>query len=85
MKSYQVADSRLIFKSEVHSWSEYVFLKIVYLWLHWVSVSALGPPLGVAGGSYSLVAVHGLLTELASLVVEHGLQVHRFSSCSTQA
>ena len=79
-----MADSQLIFKSEVHSWSEYVFLKIVYLWLHWVSVSALGPPLAVAGGSYSLVAVHRLLTEVASLVVEHRLQVHRFSSCSTQ-
>ena len=59
--------SWLIFRSEIHSWSMY--LKITYLWLHWVFVSALGLP---------LVVVHRLLIEATSLVVEHGPQAHRF-------
>ena len=48
-------------------------LKIVHLWLHWGSGSALRPPLVVASGSHSLAAVHRLLIEVASLVVENGL------------
>ena len=46
-----------------------MYLKITYLWLHWVFVSALGLP---------LVVVHRLLIEATSLVVEHGPQAHRF-------
>ena len=39
----------------------------------------------MAGGGYSLVAVHGLLIAGVSLVVEHRLQAHGLSICSSQA
>ena len=39
----------------------------------------------MAGGGYSVVAVHGLLIAGLSLVVEHGLQAHGLSICSSQA
>ena len=39
----------------------------------------------VARGSYSLVAVCGLLTMVTSLAVEHRLLVLGFSRCSSQA
>ena len=49
--------------------------------------------LAVASGGYSLVAVHGILIVVASLVVEHGLQgtwtsvvvVCGFRSCRSRA
>ena len=56
-----------------------------------------GFSLVVGSKGYPLVAVWGLLIEVASLVVEHGSRVrvlsscgsralvHRFSSCSSQA
>ena len=37
---------------------------ILFAWLRWVSVAACGP---------SLVGAHRVLTEVASLVVQHGL------------
>ena len=43
------------------------------LWLHWVLVAVLWLSLIAASRGYSLVVVHGLLTAVASLVVEHGL------------
>ena len=43
-------------------------------------MAALGLPLAVASGGYSLVAAHGLLIAVASLVAEH-----RLSSYGTQA
>ena len=46
-------------------------------WLFWVFVAAHGLSLVAAGGSFSLVAVHGLITVVASLVAEHGLQEFR--------
>ena len=45
------------------------FFLIIYFWLCWVFV-AVCFSLGVASRSYSLVAVHGLLTVVAPLVVE---------------
>ena len=39
-------------------------------------VAARGLSLVVASGGLLFVAVRGLLIEVASLVVEHGLQVH---------
>ena len=42
-----------------------------------------GFSLVVAGGGYSLVAVHRLLTAVASLTVEH--RHSGFRSCSTRA
>ena len=38
------------------------FLQSIYFWLCWVSVAVLG---------LSLIAVHGLLTAVVSLVAEH--------------
>ena len=52
----------------------------IYFWLLWVFMAALGPPLVVASEGYSLVAAHGLLIAVASLVAEH-----RLSSYGTQA
>ena len=46
-----------------------VFQKlIIYFWLHWVSVAALGLSLVAANKGYSLIAVHGFLTAVASLL-----------------
>ena len=44
------------------------------LWLWWVFVAACGLSLVVVSGGYCLVAVQGLLTAVASLVVEHRLK-----------
>ena len=49
------------------------FLKFIYFWLHWVFVAVLGLSLVVASRGLLFVAVHGLLTAVASLVVEHRL------------
>ena len=50
------------------------FLMYLFIfWLHWVFVAACGLSLVVASGGYSLVAVHGLIMAVASLVAEHRL------------
>ena len=50
------------------------FLKKFYLFIAVLGLRCcLGFSLGAAGGGYSLVVVHRLLTEVASLVAEHGL------------
>ena len=74
-----------------------VFLnKFIYFWLRWVFTAVHGLSI-VAVSNYSLrqrgllfVAVHGLLTAVASLVVEHGTRTsvvvaHGLSSCGLQA
>ena len=45
----------------------------IHLWLHWVFIAVSGPSLVAASGGYLLLAVPGLLTAGASLVVEHWL------------
>ena len=59
-----------------------------YFWMYWIFLDAhiavCGHSLAVSG-AYSLVAVHGLLTAVASPVVEHRLQAYRLRSCSTWA
>ena len=45
----------------------------MYFGLHWVFIAALGLSLVVESRGCSLVAMHGLHTVLASLVVEHRL------------
>ena len=58
----------------------------IYFWLRWVFVAVQGLSLVGARRGYSLVAGCGLLIAVASLVVEHGLQLaHSLSSCGTQA
>ena len=52
------------------------FKTVIYFWLSWVFVAALGLSLAVAGGSYSLAVVCGLLITVAFLV-ENGLWAHR--------
>ena len=54
--------------------------KIIYFWLPWVLVAALGISLAAASRAYSLVAKHRLHVLWASLVAAYGL-----SSCGTQA
>ena len=44
------------------------FLFIVYFWLHWVFVAVCWLSLVSTSGGYSLVAVHELITAVASLV-----------------
>ena len=48
------------------------FLIFIYS-LHWVFVAAHRLSVVVASRGYYLVAVHGLLIAVASLVVEHGI------------
>ena len=45
----------------------------MYFRLHWVLVAVFGLSLVVASRGYSLLAVLGLLTAVASLVAEHRL------------
>ena len=45
----------------------------IYFWLCWIFVAACGLSLVVASGGYSLVAVRGLLIEMASPVVQQEL------------
>ena len=50
-------------------------MSVLYFFgLPWVFVVAHGLSLAAASGGYSLVAVHGLLIAVASLVAEHELQ-----------
>ena len=49
------------------------FMYLFIFWLHWVFVAECGLSLIVASGGYSLVAGHGLLIAVVSLVAEHGL------------
>ena len=45
----------------------------IYFWLCWVFIAAWAFSLVAESGGYSLVVVHGLFIEMASLVVEHRL------------
>ena len=45
----------------------------VYLWLCWLFIPVCGLSLAAVSEDDSLVAVHELLTAVASLVEEHGL------------
>ena len=47
------------------------FLNFISFWLHWIFIDACRLSLPAASGSNSLVAVHGLLTAVASLVAEN--------------
>ena len=51
-----------------------LFILFIYFWLCWVSVAATFSSCREWGLLF--VAVHGLLIAVASLVAEHGLQVH---------
>ena len=51
----------------------HLFIKFIYLWLHWVFFAVSGLSLVAASGGYLPLAVPGLLTAGASLVVEHWL------------
>ena len=48
-----------------------IYLQIFFFWLPWVYVSACGLSPAAASRGSSLVAVLGLLTEVAFLAVEH--------------
>ena len=63
---------------------KFIYL-FIYLWLCWGFISACRLSLGVASGGYSAVAARGLLTVVASLVAEHGLQARGLQSCGAQA
>ena len=49
------------------------FFFFFYLWLHWVFIAACGLFSSCGELGLLFVAVRGLLTVVASLVVEHGL------------
>ena len=57
--------------------NKFIYLFVyIYFQLHWVLVAARGLSLVMASRGLLFVAVHGLLTAVASLVAEHGLQAH---------
>ena len=58
-----------VFKKGVFIYYNFICLFLAVLCLHY----CVGFSLVVASMGYSLVAVHGLLIEVASLVAEHGL------------
>ena len=49
---------------------------ILFIWLHWAFLAVCRRSLVVVSRSY-LILVFGLLTAVASLVVEHGLKACR--------
>ena len=53
-------------------WQFFYILFLLIYWLHWVFVATHGLALVEASRGCSLVMVHGLLTEVASLGAEHG-------------
>ena len=61
------------------------FKKFIYSCLHQVFTAPCRFSLDGASRDYSPVAVHGLLTAVASLVVSTGSRVHGLSSCGAQA
>ena len=55
-------------------WGFFFFFALIYLFLAVLDLGCCASfSLVEASGSYSLIAVHGLLIAVASLVVEHGL------------
>ena len=54
--------------------SKFLIIFKICFWLSWVFVAACGLSLAAVSGDYSLVVVCRLLTVVASLVVDHGLQ-----------
>ena len=57
----------------ISTFTLFYFVLFFYFWLRWGFVPVHGLSLVVASGGLLLVAVHGLLIAVASLVVEHGL------------
>ena len=57
----------------------------IYCQLYWVFVATRGLSLVVVSRDFSLVAVHGLLVAVASLVARSQTVEHQLSSCGTQA
>ena len=53
-------------------------MRIFFVWVRWVSIAARVLSLVAASRGYSLVAVHGLLIAVASLVAELRLLACRF-------
>ena len=51
----------------------FIYLFIYFFWLFWVFVAACGLSLVAVRRGSSLVAGHGLLTGMPSLVAEHRL------------
>ena len=49
------------------------FIYVLYFWLCWVFIAVRGLSLVVASRGSPLVAMHGLLVLVVSLVVEHRL------------
>ena len=70
--------------------SHFLFLKFylfIHLWLCWVFIAACGLSLVSTSRGYSLVAMHGLLIEVASLAEEQcwGFNNGGAWSCGSQA
>ena len=53
-----------------------IFIYLLYFWLCWVFLAARGLPLVVASRGYSVVAEHGLLLAVTSLVAESGSRLY---------
>ena len=55
---------------------KFIYFIYFYFWLFWVSVAARGLFSSCSERGLPFVAVHGLLSAVASLVAEHGLYAH---------
>ena len=67
----------LIFRLTYHIYFLYkliYFILFIYFWLHWVFVAAHGLSLVAASRGYSSLQVRVLLSVVASLAAEQGLQ-----------
>ena len=71
----RVEKNRLYSCSNISRFSRisFFFFLLFNFWLCWVFVAASKISLVATSRDYSPVVVHGLLTVLASLVLEHGL------------
>ena len=62
-----------------------MLLLFIYLWLHWVFFAACGLSLAAVSRGLLFIVVLGLLTVVASLVVEHRLWGEGASVAAAQA
>ena len=65
--------------------NKFIYLFIIYFWLHWVFVAARGLSLVVASRAYSSLRCMGFSLQWPLLLRSMGSRHAGFNSCSTRA
>ena len=64
---------------------KFIYLFIIYFWLHWVFVAALGLSLVAASGGYASLQCMGFSLRRLLLLRSTGSRHEGFSSCGARA